>query len=270
MIIDFRCRIPTPEFNVVYERHEVTYFDRFNFQKPSSMTLDMFFKSLEEAGIDKVVSPARDLESTRGLKVPLEHIAEMQKTYPDKIIGFGGVDCLKGWQAAKDVEKAAELGLKGVMIDPGMNQVISNDKRLYPIYAKCQELKMPVIITCGPGDPRWSQVTPVGEVADDFPELTLIVSHTWPRIMDAIALSYKYPNFFFEVSGYFTWPSCDLLIDALNHRLIDNHLLFGSAFPYSPDLKRIVERFKKFFETVRHPEVMEKVFHGNAERILGL
>lgn len=266
MIVDFRCRIPTPEFNRVYEAS--ANFDRFGFQKPSTMTMDDFFKAVDEAGIAKVVSLARDAETKRGLKVPLEHIAEMQNKYPDKVVGFGGIDCLKGPGAVNDVERAHALGLRGVMIDPMSSEVFANDRRLYPIYARCQDLRMPVVITCaGFGDPRWAKVAPVGDVLADFPQLRVIVSHTWPHIIDAIFFSVRYPNFFFEVSGYFTWPGCEHLIGALNQRLIADHLLFASAFPYSPNLKRVVDRFKQFFEKVR-PEVMEKVLHGNAERVL--
>ncbi|MFC1940275.1 amidohydrolase family protein [Chloroflexota bacterium] len=271
-IIDFRCRIPTPEFNYVLEAEGGEFFDRFGYTKPSSLTMESFFDILKEAGISKIVSASRDIETARGRKIPLEHIAKMQKLYPEKIIGFGGVDCLKGYGAIKDIEKAAELGLKGIMIDPNLCSVLSNDKRLYPIYARCQQLGMPIIITCVGmvNSLRYAQLLPVAEVMEDFSELTVIVGHTWPRIIDAIAMSARYPNFFFEVSGYFTYPGCEQLINALDHGLVSDHMLFASAFPVSPNLQRVVERFKEFYSKVRHPEVLEKILYGNAMRILKL
>jgi len=271
VLVDFRCRLLTPEFNSILETgHVAREFEQFGHRKPSTMTMDDLLKGMEEAGIETVVSPGRDMETKGGSKVPLEHIAEMQNKYPGKIIGFGGIDCLKGHQAVRDVERSAELGLKGIMIDSMLCEVLANDRRLYPIYARCQHLKMPIIITCaGMGDPRWAAVRPVADVATDFPELKIIVSHTWPYLMDAIHLSVYFPNFFFELSGYFTWPGCDQIVAALNRRLIADHMIFASAFPVSPSLKRVVDRFRQFYGSVRQ-EVMEKVLRGNAERILGL
>lgn len=40
--------------------------------------------------------------------------------------------------------------IKGITVDPYGGRVQRNDRRLYPVYSKCAELNVRVVITCVP------------------------------------------------------------------------------------------------------------------------
>ncbi len=79
----------------------------------------------------------------------MAYIREIVKKYPDRLIGYAGVDPNKRMEAVREVDKAAKLGLRGVSIDPFLSKTRINDKRMYPIYAKCVEHGFPVFLTTG-------------------------------------------------------------------------------------------------------------------------
>jgi hypothetical protein len=82
-----------------------------------------------------------------------------------------------------------------------------NDRRLYPCYAKCSELGIPVGMQTGhaaelfptwPGRPIY-----LDEVALDFPGLTIIGSHTgWPWGNELVAMAWKHPNVYCDCSAW--------------------------------------------------------------------
>ena len=58
-------------------------------------------------------------------------------------MGYAGVDPHKGMQAVRDLEYAIrELGLRGLNLPCFELKLAINDARMYPLYAKCIELKV--------------------------------------------------------------------------------------------------------------------------------
>ena len=77
--------------------------------------------------------------------------------HPDRFFGSYEVNPNKGMQGVRDLVKAYEtVGIKAATAFPaGMTpQVPINDKRFYPIYAKCIELDIAICITTGVPGPR--------------------------------------------------------------------------------------------------------------------
>ena len=71
-------------------------------------------------------------------------------------------------QGVRDLVKAYEtLGIKAATAFPaGMTpQVPINDKRFYPIYAKCIELDIPICVTTGVPGPRVPMLLPEDRAA---------------------------------------------------------------------------------------------------------
>ena len=275
-IIDFRARPTTKEFEYLQvSPWAVDEFQRMGFQSKPLGTLEDFIAELDSAGVTKSVCPGRDSESTIGCKVPNDYIASMVQQYPDRIIGFAGVDPLKGKEAVEEVERSIkELQLSGVALDPCFAYMSPNDQRLYPIYEKCIELNVPVILTVGPlpvkplllkhGSPM-----PVDEVATDLPELDIICSHGgWPFTLEMIAIAMRHDNVYFENSGYHFMPGAEHIVQAAN-TIIPDKVLFASAYPGGggSTLKEEVEWFKNLsFKD----EVLQKVLYDNAVRVLKL
>jgi predicted TIM-barrel fold metal-dependent hydrolase len=163
---------------------------------------------MEENNVEKAVIFGADIETTFGSKVPNEVIANIVDKYPEKFIGFAGVDPHKGMDAVRELDRAfRELHLVGLNLAPWLHKLTANDKKFYPLYAKCVEYNIPVIlhtsINFSPytkmdfGNPMY-----LDEVAMDFPELKIVASHGgWPWVQVLIALAWRHDNIYIELSG---------------------------------------------------------------------
>ena len=85
------------------------------------------------------------------------------KKHPDRFVPQGGVDPNKGMEGVRDmVRQFEEFGVRSFgAFNAGFNpQVGIGDATMYPIYAKCVELDVP-IFSCagvpGPRFPMWPQ-----------------------------------------------------------------------------------------------------------------
>ena len=115
-----------------------------------SMDLEQWFSAVDEAGIDLTVIKARDVETTFGGRVTNEAVAKVVADHPGRFLGFAGVDPNKGMTALRELEDAVTgLGLKGLNIQCFENRLAIDDRRMYPVYAKCIELNIPVNIHVG-------------------------------------------------------------------------------------------------------------------------
>lgn len=138
----------------------------------------------------------------------LEEIYDIIKDYPNRLIGMAPYHPYEIMDSVRTIERAVkEFGFKGVYAHTLGHNVRSNDKSMYPCYAKCAELGIPFSIQLGhslevlPSDP--GRPIHMDQVALDFPELTLIGSHTgWPWCEEMIALAWKHPNVYLDVSAH--------------------------------------------------------------------
>jgi len=106
----------------------------------------------------------------------------------------------------------------------------------------------------------------IDNLAADLPDLTIIASHPgYPWIDEMTAVALHKANVFWELSGWAPkyFPS-SLQVD-IRARLRDK-IMFGTDHP-SISFERILREW----EGLGYPdEVLHQVFHGNAERVLGL
>ena len=122
--------------------------------------------------------------------------------------GMNGVRAVDHW--------VGERGFAGVSLRPFMIGLPPDDRRYYPIYAKCVELGVPVSVH---GSANWTTVSTsrlghpshFDAVACDFPELKLIISHGgYPWVLEAIQLAWKHQNVYLELAAhrprYFALP----------------------------------------------------------------
>jgi hypothetical protein len=78
-----------------------------------------------------------------------EDVAEFCRSQNGRFIGFAGVDPHKGMTALRELEFAVrELGLRGLNLQCFEHKLHINDKKMFPLYAKCIELDIPVNIHC--------------------------------------------------------------------------------------------------------------------------
>ena len=266
--IDFRARPNTAEYMSMYPPG-YDFFDLVpGHDHPGTASLDEFVDSLERHGVDRAVFTGRqtveDGEVTRG--VTNDYVAACVQRYPDRLVGFAGIDCEADIvTATAEMARAVEqLELSGVSLDPTR----PSDRRHYPLYAKAAELGVPVVLTLGPnvGTIGESQdPAHIDRIACDFPDLTIVCSHAaWPNPRDFVTLAYRRPNVYVEGSIYQFFPGAEPFIAAAED-LVREKMLYASAFPF--DSLDAVERFRNLPLST---DALEAICWENPARLLGL
>jgi len=167
------------------------------------------------------------------------------------------------------IESAArDFGFRGVYAHTLGQNVKPDDKSMYPCYAKCVELGLVFSIQLGhslevlPSDP--GRPIYLDQVALDFPELTLIGSHTgWPWCEELIALAWKHPNVYLDVSAHLPKYLDKSIVNFMDTRGRAK-VLFGTN---GLGLRRCKEQF---MELPIKEETKKAVLHDNAARIFNL
>jgi predicted TIM-barrel fold metal-dependent hydrolase len=164
-----------------------------------------------------------------------------------------------------------EFGFKGIKVYPPYQHHYPNDIRMYPLYAKVQELGMPMLVHTGSsvfkgarikyGDPLH-----LDDVAIDFPEMPILLAHSgrpfWYE--QAFWMARRHPNVYLEVSGL---PAKKLMEYFPRLEEIAPKVVYGSDWPGNPDLKRNVRAIQKLPLST---EAKQAILHDNAARLLGI
>ncbi len=270
-IIDFRARPPTVEYLKALDLPLTrTVMRKLGSSRPEPRTLQEWMADLDRQDVRRVVFAGRQSATTGPGDVTNEYVAEVMHQFPTRVVGLAGIDPMLGLRAVREVTRAVtELGLRGVALDPYGGRVAANDRMFYPVYARCAELGVPVVITTGPlpfAGPRLAHgdVSPIDDVACDFPELTIIIDHTgWPWVNEVIAIAFRHDNVFVDTSFYIHLPGTAVLAEAAN-TIIQDRVLFASGFPVVP-IETALARVRALPFT---PEALDGVLYRNAETLL--
>jgi hypothetical protein len=218
-----------------------------------------------------------------GFNVPNEYVAAYTAKHPTRMFGFASVDPNRPG-ADRLLERAVkELGLVGLKLAPIYQNFHPIDRIAYPVYAKAQELKLPVMWHQGTSYPAQgpldiSRPVYLDPVARSFPELKMIIAHMGhPWTGEAIVTVRKHPNLFADVSalGKRPWQLYNALIEAVEYGIGDK-LLFGTDYP-NFTVQETVEALtsiNKLVEGTNLPRVPDRVIDSilnkNVPELLGL
>ncbi|HEX8803651.1 MAG TPA: amidohydrolase family protein [Acidimicrobiales bacterium] len=196
------------------------------------------------------------------------------RQHPDRFVPSISADPNEGMDAVRAITRAYETwGIRAVGMFPSgtFPQVAINDKRMYPIYAKCCELDIPVFVCAGVPGPRLKfapqHVELIDEVCFDFPELVFVTRHGCEPWTDlAVKLMLKWPNLHYSTSAFAPKYYPRAIVDYANTRGADK-VLYAGYFPMGLSLERIMTEMPGVgFKD----EVWPKFLRTNAERVLGL
>jgi len=197
------------------------------------------------------------------------------------IVGFGYVRL--GIDSANLVEELHDEGFKGLkMINPKKNY---SDKEYYPIYKRAEELNMPILFhtgimgrgSRGDGfDTASERMQPIflDTIARAFPKLNIIGAHLGaPWYNEACMVAKVNPNVFFDLSGVINLL-CEMepwFFKTLTYwEMAKEKFIFGVDGHYER-IQDVVDKFGLLMDELNFsPELREKIFYGNMERILGL
>ena len=152
----------------------------------------------------------------------------------------------------------------------GYNPQVGLDEALmYPIYAKCVELDVP-IFSCvgvpGPRFPMWPQhVERLDQIMYDFPELVFVTRHgcePWEDL--AVKLMLKWPNLYYSTSAFAPKHYPEAVVDYANSRGADK-VIYAGYFPMGLSLERIMTDMQNL---PLRDEVWPKFLRGNAAKLL--
>jgi uncharacterized protein len=278
-IIDLHCYPGTPtwiESQGPYPAELARYWKRDWVGKSEDDVIAEF----TGAGVEACLV-ALDLETTVAAPpCTNEYVHGMWKRHPQRVIQcWGAVEPAKGEIAMIQARKAIkELGFIGFHFHPIMQHFAVSDSRYYPLFEEINAMGAAVMIDVGttgmgagmPGGNgalvRHAHPEHIDQLAADFPNLKIIMAHPgWPWVDETTAVALHKGNVYWEMSGWAPkhFPG-NLKVD-IRGRLQDK-IMFGSDYPSLP-YERIL---REWDELGYKPEVMEKIMHGNAERVLGL
>ena len=230
-------------------------------------------QDLRAFGIEKAVLVGRDAETTYGFKPNNDELKRFVDEDPDLFCAFAGLDPHKGMDAVRTLEHLVKNeGFVGAATDPIYNKLAIDDAKFYPIYAKCCELNIPMVITTGPArftvgtTASFAHPDQIDRVANDFPELRLIISHgAWPYIQEMIGCAFRNKNIYVECSEYEKYPGSEAFIQAAK-TILQDRVVFASAHPFVhyKDAVALYDTFD-FSEDIK-----EKIMYQNAKHVLGL
>jgi uncharacterized protein len=193
---------------------------------------------------------------------------------PTRLYGVYLLDPNKGMDEIRNLVRAHdELGAIAAACFPsGSNpQVAINGKQMYPFYAKCVELDIPIFVNAGVPGPRMrmdaQHVMHFDEVCYDFPELTIVTRHggePWEELL--VKLMLKWPGLHYSTSAFAPKHFPKAIVNYANTRGA-NKVMYAGYFPSGLSLERI---FTELPNVPFKDEVWPKFLRENALRVLKL
>jgi predicted TIM-barrel fold metal-dependent hydrolase len=223
--------------------------------------LAVLMDNLDRFGIERAmigVGPGRD-DADRAMA-----------THPERFIPSASVDPNDGMDAVRSLVEAHDrYGIKAATTFPAGSQVPINDKRYYPIYAKCVELDIAIFVCAGVPGPRVPMAPQKVELIDEvcwfFPELRFVMRHgaePWTDL--AVKLMLKWPNLYYSTSAFAPRHYPKAIIDYANTRGAGK-VVYAGYFPAGLTYDRI---WAEMPQVPLKDEVWPKFLRDNARAVL--
>ncbi len=283
MIIDFHIHISRPE----HEHPWTMEFLESQYEGDVSELLEQVLTPLglrtylQENGVDYAVVLAEVNPITTGTcsNEYTADLAQQANAIPDPpsgpkgiIIPFASLNPYIDTDLAESLEQLVDQqGFRGIKLYPVYQHHYTNDPRMYPLYAKAQEMEVPVLVHTGSSTFRGARIKygnplHLDDVAIDFPGLTLLMAHCGrPFWYDqAFWMARRHANVYMEVSGL---PGKKLLQYFPRLEEISTKVVYGSDWPGNPDLQRNILAIR---DLPISEDTKRAILFDNAAKILKL
>ena len=237
-------------------------------------------------------------------------LAAAVKAHPTRFSAWATLALQEPETAAAEFERCIQkLGFMGLMVNGTTNGLFLDHPQFTPIFEAAQALDVPIYLHPAPpptpvmdayfsglpdqigsflatGAWGWHVETGlhalrlmISGVFDRFPKLKIIIGHAGENLPFSIARAegvltrgakslkrpvgeYFQEHFYLTTSGYFTLPPFLCALQVVG----TDHLLFSVDYPFSP-----IKEGRDFLDGLPvSREDMEKIAHGNAEKLLKL
>lgn len=276
--IDCMYYVATREFierwNRAKEGELVCRMERAIGGLPAYDSIEEMIRQMDEAGVERVfIAQCKMWSYWRKwmyMDTQLEEVLQYTQRYPDRFVGLAGYNPYRITESLREIEIAVrEYGFRGVYVHIYGFDIPIHDRKMYPLYAKCVELDIPVALQVGhvleamPSD--CGRPIYLDRVACDFPELKIIGAHTgWPWVEELISVCYKWENVWLGIDAWMPKYLKPELIQFINSRLGQDRCLWGTnGLPWKENLRQLNELGLK-------PEAKRKLLRENALKLFKL
>ncbi|MBI2705974.1 MAG: amidohydrolase family protein [Actinobacteria bacterium] len=279
-IIDTMVGFPKQDRREVYRFLDPILRDKES-KEQFSFPAQYMFKDLPDEAEENVDTVAVVLDNMDrygieramvGVRREREDAIRALKHHPDRFFASVEINPNDGMDSVRYlVEMHDTYGVKAATTFPAGYQVPINDKRYYPIYAKCVELGIPIFCCTGVPGPRVPMAPQKVELIDEvcwfFPELTFVMRHgaePWTDL--AVKLMLKWPNLYYSTSAFAPKHYPKAIVDYANTRGAGK-VLYAGYFPAGLTYERIMADMPN---VPFNAEVWPKFLRENAIRVLRL
>ena len=280
-IIDARVRLPQNLRQTnSYQSMQTDQYDRILAlsDKMNAATLDILIESMQAHNVEFAVMHA-ETEGNESADFLNSAIAKVVSAHPDKFAGVGTVDLHSHRISTviRQVNDISELGLKGISVQSAFSGMDINEKFLYPLYAKAEEMGLILAVHTGITYSRAHKLSHekpelLDAVACDFPDLKIIAAHAgWPWATEMAAVASRHPTVYLEFGAIApkyvarAGTGWDAMFALMPNRL-SQQILFGSDWPMMPHDRLLNE----WNESGLNVQTLQALFFDNAKKLFGL
>lgn len=281
-IIDARVRLPQDLRPTPYDapRRQTEQYDAVLdlTAKLAGATLDGLLATMDQAGIARAVMHAES-EGGEDADALNDALCQVLEDHPDRFRGVGCLDIAgrRPTQVAMQTADVADRGLLGVSVQPAFFGLDIDDRTLYPMYARAEELGLVVCVHTGI---TYSRMHPLrherpellDQVACDFPDLRLVASHAgWPWATEFAAVARRHPTVLLEFGGLApryvakAGTGWDAMFGMMPN-VLRGQVLYGSDWPVMDPVRAL----REWRESGLSEPALAALFHDNAARLFDL
>ena len=278
MVTDFHTHIFPPWSPDERQRHlarDATFGELYSDPNANLATADDLLRAMDEDGVDRAVVLGIGWTDEGLAREANDYIIESVARYPDRLVGFGGVNPAWGDAAAREAERCGRAGLRGVGELHPDNQSfdLGDDATMAPLIEAVRELGM--ILTTHVSEPVGhlypgkGKTTPdvVWRFVNNFPDIPTVCAHwggglPFYALMPEVSLGLANVYFDTAASPFLYTPEVFTVVAGL---VGAGRILLGSDYP----LLRPSRLLKQIKESAMSQTDKQAITRGNAATLLG-
>ncbi len=252
--IDFMYYVATPEFihkwNTAKTGELICRMERAIGGLPQYESIEAMIAKMDESEVERVFITQCKMWSYRNkwmyMDTSLDEVVQYTTRYPDRFVGLAGYNPFRIKESLEEIGYAVkEYGFRGVYVHIYGFDIPLHDAKMYPLYAKCTELDIPVSMQVGhvleamPSE--HARPIYLDRIASDFPDLKIVGAHTgWPWVEELISVCYKWDNVYFGVDAWMPKYLKPEIIQFINSRMGHDRCIWGTnGLPWKESLEQI-------------------------------
>lgn len=239
---------------------------------------DELVKTMDKAGVDVSVIFSVDWAPVTGEarvtnREVNHHFAQVAKRHPGRFWPLCALDPRRGDVIEQATEAIEEWGMKGFKLMPSAG-FYPNDPVCFPLYEKCAEWDVPIVLHSGGWEIHWEYGQPmyIASAAEAYPDVKMIMAHagleSWQQALLAASIL---PNVYLDISltgQWEYWLHPEEFYRWLRN-LVDQagaeKILFASDWPGPNNWTPL----DKWVEAIKEPKTETKFSSEEREFILG-